>query len=170
VKVEIGGAGIFAVDRQIGRDLMEQEGFVVGEKAFVRAIVESLRAVGRLKLHIPIAIDGYKILTVQAERIAVRASKAWPFEIDRSMYVHWASSNPGGEPPARLLLQCTMRISRQRDCAAAISAEAAANVAKLLETGRNPRQTKISADLRVERPTHATPLGWLQVEQSPPDL
>src|SRR5882757_10815212 len=88
VKMEIGGAGIFAVNRQIGRDLMEQEGFVIGVKAFVRAVIERLRAIRRLKLHVPIAIDGYEILIIQAKRIAVRASKARPFEIDRSMYIH----------------------------------------------------------------------------------
>ena len=48
MKMEIGGAGIFAVDRQIGRDFMEQESFVVGVKAFVGAVVERLRAIGRL--------------------------------------------------------------------------------------------------------------------------
>jgi hypothetical protein len=71
---------------------MEQEGFVIGVKAFVRAIIESLRAICRFVFHIPVAIDGYEILTVQAERIAVRASKARPFEIDRSMNIH-------GHPP-----------------------------------------------------------------------
>jgi hypothetical protein len=37
---------------------------------------------------IPIAIDRHEILVVQAERIAVRASKARPFEINRGTYVH----------------------------------------------------------------------------------
>jgi hypothetical protein len=67
---------------------VEEEGFVVGMKAFVGAIIESLRAIRRLKLHIPIAIDGDKIPIIEAERIAVRAGKARPFEIDRSMDIH----------------------------------------------------------------------------------
>jgi hypothetical protein len=37
---------------------------------------------------IPIAIDRHEILGVQAEGIAVRASKARPFEVNRGMYVH----------------------------------------------------------------------------------
>ncbi len=48
VKMEIGGACIGAINRQICRNLVEQEGFVVRMKAFVRAIVEGLRAIGRL--------------------------------------------------------------------------------------------------------------------------
>jgi hypothetical protein len=96
--MEIGGAGIFAVNRQIGRDLMEEEGFVVGVKAFVGAIIESLRAIRRFVLHIPITINGYEILIIQAERIAVRASKARPFEIDRSMYVHGILQSRRGAP------------------------------------------------------------------------
>jgi hypothetical protein len=67
---------------------MEEEGFVVGVKAFVRAIVEGLRAIRRFKLDIPIAIDGYEILIIEVERIAVWASKARPFKIDRSMNIH----------------------------------------------------------------------------------
>jgi hypothetical protein len=134
---------------------MEQEGFVIGVKAFVGAIVERLRAIRRLKLHIPIAIDGYKILMIEAERIAVRARKAWPFEIDRGMHIH-DSLQSGQELPAQLLPQCIMRISRQPGCGAAIAADAAANAAKLLETGRNPGRTKIRADGWVEWPIHAT--------------
>jgi hypothetical protein len=57
-------------------------------KAFVRAIVEGLRAIGRFVRSIPIAIDRHEILVVQAERIAIRASKARPFEINRGMHVH----------------------------------------------------------------------------------
>jgi hypothetical protein len=37
---------------------------------------------------IPIAIDRHEILVVQAERIAARASKARPFELNRGMHVH----------------------------------------------------------------------------------
>jgi hypothetical protein len=148
---------------------MEQEGFVIGVKAFVRAIVESLRAIRRLVLHIPVAIDGYEILIIQAERIAVRASKARPFEIHRGMYIHGMLQSRRGAP-AQLLLRCTMRISRQPGCGAAIAADAAANAAKLLEIDRNSRRTKISADVRVERSTQRYSPGWLQVEQSPPEL
>src|SRR5262245_20271060 len=86
--MEIGGAGIGAVDRQICRDFVEQEGFVVRMKAFVRAIVEGLRAIGRLVRSIPIAINSHGILVVQAEGVAVRARKARPFWINRGMYVH----------------------------------------------------------------------------------
>ena len=86
--MEIGRACIGAVNRQICRNLVEEEGFVVRMKAFVRAIVEGLRTIGRLVLSIPIAIDSHEILDVQAEGIAVRASKARPFEINRGMYVH----------------------------------------------------------------------------------
>jgi hypothetical protein len=81
---------------------VEQEGFVIGVKAFVGAIIERLRAIGRLKLHIGIAIDGYEILIIQAERIAVRAGKAGPFEIDRSMYIHGILQSRRGGPGARL--------------------------------------------------------------------
>ena len=93
VKMEIGGAGIGAVNRQICRNLVEQEGFVVGLKAFVCAVVERLRAIGRLVRGIPVAIDGHEILVVQAEGIAVRAGKARPFEIDRGMHF-MTPSNP----------------------------------------------------------------------------
>jgi hypothetical protein len=56
-------------------------------KAFVGAIVEGLRAIGRLVQGIPIAIDRHEVRRVQAEGIAVRASKARPFEIN-GMYIH----------------------------------------------------------------------------------
>ena len=88
VKMEIGGAGIGTVDRQICRNLVEQEGFVVRMKAFVRAVIECLRAISRLVRSIPVAIDSHEILVVQAEGIAVRVSKARPFEIDRGMHIH----------------------------------------------------------------------------------
>src|SRR3984957_10748 len=88
VKMEIGGAGIGTVNRQICRNLVEQEGFVVRMKAFVRAVVECLRAISRLVRCIPVAIDSHEILVVQAEGIAVRVSKARPFEIDRGMHIH----------------------------------------------------------------------------------
>ena len=88
VKMEIGGAGIGQVNRQICRNLVEQEGFVVGVKAFVGAIVERLRAIRRLVRSIPVAIDRHEIPGVQAEGIAVRAGKARPFGIDRGMHVH----------------------------------------------------------------------------------
>ncbi len=42
VKMEIGGAGVGEVNRQICRNLVEQEGFVVRMEAFVRAIVEGV--------------------------------------------------------------------------------------------------------------------------------
>src|SRR5664279_3302018 len=88
VKMEIGRAGIGTVNRQICRNLVEQEGFVVGMKALVRTVIECLRAISRLVRSIPVAIDSHKILVVQAEGIAVRASKARPFEIDRGMHIH----------------------------------------------------------------------------------
>ena len=86
--MEIGRACVGAVDRQICRNLVEEESFVVRMKAFVRAIVEGLRAIGRFVRSIPIAIDRHEILVVQAERIAIRASEARPFEINRGMHVH----------------------------------------------------------------------------------
>ena len=76
MKMEIGGAGIGEVDRQICRDFVQQEGFVVGVKAFVGAVVEGLRAIGRLVLRILVAIDRDEICVVQAERRAVRAREA----------------------------------------------------------------------------------------------
>ena len=48
VKMEIGRAGIGEVNRQICRNLMQQEGFVVRMKSLVGATVEGLRAIGRL--------------------------------------------------------------------------------------------------------------------------
>ncbi len=112
VKVEIGGAGILAVDRQVSRDLVQQEGLVVGVEAFIGATVQRLRAIGRLVGRILVAIDGHEILMVEAERIAVGARQARPFEIDRSMHVHGILQSGGALGP--VLLRCTMRISRQR--------------------------------------------------------
>src|ERR1700754_1896653 len=86
--MEIGGARVGAIDRQICRDLVKEEGFVVGMKAFVRSIVEGLRAIGRLMRSVPIAINSHEIPVVQAKGIAVRARKARPFWIHRGMYVH----------------------------------------------------------------------------------
>ncbi len=76
MQMEIGGAGVGTVDRQIGRDLVQQEGFVVGVKAFVGAVVERLRTIRRLVLRIPVAVDGDEVLRVEAERRAVRVGEA----------------------------------------------------------------------------------------------
>src|SRR5215510_1973548 len=86
--MEIGRACIGAVNRQICRDFVEEEGFVVRMKAFVRSSIEGLRAIGRLVRSIPIAINRHEILVVKAEGIAVRARKARTFWINRGMYVH----------------------------------------------------------------------------------
>ena len=88
VKMEIGGAGIGQVNRQVCRDLVEEEGFVVGMKTFVGAIVQRLRPIRRLVHCIPVAIDRHEIPGVQAEGIAVRAGEAGRFGIDRGMHVH----------------------------------------------------------------------------------
>src|SRR3984957_377397 len=129
VKMEIGGARIGTVNRQICRNLVEQEGFVVRTKAFVRTVIERLRAISRLVRSIPVAIDGHEILAVLVKRIAVRVGQAKPFGIDR-----------GDRPPPNLSaaamagsqLHGTMRKSRQLRCSAAISTAAAANAPKLL--------------------------------------
>src|ERR1700723_2978876 len=76
MKMEIGGARIGTVNRQICRNLVEQEGFVVRMKAFVRPVIKCLRTISRLERSIPVAIDGHEILVVQVERIAVRVSEA----------------------------------------------------------------------------------------------
>ena len=86
--MEIGGARVREVDRKICCDFVQEEGFVVCAKACVRAIVESLRAISGLVLRIAVAIDGHEILSVQPERIAIRASETSRFDIDRSMDVH----------------------------------------------------------------------------------
>ena len=88
MQMEIGGAGVGTIDRQIGRDFVEQEGFVVGVEAFVGAVVEGLRPIRRLELRIPVAIDRHEILGVEAERRAVRVGEAGRLEIARSMHVH----------------------------------------------------------------------------------
>ncbi len=79
MKVKIGGACIREINRKIGRDLMEEEGFVVRMKAFVRAAVERLRAISWLVCRFLVAIDGHKTLSVQADGIAVRAREARRF-------------------------------------------------------------------------------------------
>jgi hypothetical protein len=78
---------------------MEQEGFVIRVETFVRAIVESLRAIGRCVSRIPLPIDGYEILIVQAQRVAVRASKSRPFKIGRGMYIHGILQPERGDWP-----------------------------------------------------------------------
>src|SRR5580698_10204066 len=83
VKMEIGGTRIGTVNRQICRNLVEQEGFVVRMKTFVRTVIECLRPISCLVCSIPVAIDRQEILVVQAEGIAGRVRKARPFEIDR---------------------------------------------------------------------------------------
>lgn len=88
MQVEIGGTCVGAVDRQVGRDFVEQEGLVVGVEAFVGAVVECLRAIGRLEFRIPVAVDGDEVLRVEAERRAVRMGEAGRPEIARSMHVH----------------------------------------------------------------------------------
>ncbi|MGY4506134.1 hypothetical protein ACVWYH_010091 [Bradyrhizobium sp. GM24.11] len=88
MQMEIGRAGVGAIDRQIGRDFVEQEGFVVGVKAFVGAVVERLRTIRRFELRIPVAIDRHKIPGVEAKRRAVRMGEAGRLEIARSMHVH----------------------------------------------------------------------------------
>src|ERR1700691_5526748 len=88
MKMEIGGARVGTVNRQICRNLVEQEGFVVRMKALVGTVIECLRAISRLVRSIPVAIDGDEILVVQMKRIAVRMSKAKPFGIDRGMHIH----------------------------------------------------------------------------------
>ncbi|CUU19550.1 hypothetical protein CDS [Bradyrhizobium sp.] len=47
--MEIGGAGVRAVDREVRRDFVQEEGFVVGVEALVRAVVEGLRPVRRFE-------------------------------------------------------------------------------------------------------------------------
>lgn len=88
MQMEVGGTGVGTVDRQIGRDFVEQEGFVVGVKAFVGAIVKGLRAIRRFELRIPVAIDCDEVLGVEAKRRAVRMGEAGRLEIARSMHVH----------------------------------------------------------------------------------
>lgn len=88
MQMEIGGTGVGTVDRQIGRDFVQQEGFVVGLKAFVGAIVERLRTIRRLELRIPVAIDCDEVLHVETKRRAIRMSQADRLEIARSMHVH----------------------------------------------------------------------------------
>src|ERR1700722_7801081 len=88
VKMEIGGTRIGKVNRQVLRNLVEQEGFVVRMKALVRTVIECLRAISRLVRSIPVAVDGHEILVVQVKRIAVRMSKAKPFGIDHGMHIH----------------------------------------------------------------------------------
>src|SRR5580692_692132 len=67
VKMEIGGTGTGKVNRQICRNLVEQEGFVVRVKAFVRTIIKCLRAISRLVPSIPVTIDGNEILVIQVK-------------------------------------------------------------------------------------------------------
>nr|WP_247554370.1 hypothetical protein [Bradyrhizobium sp. 138] len=88
MQMEVGRTGVGTVDRQIGRDFVEQEGFVIGVKALVGAIVEGLRAIRRLELRIPVAIDRDEVLRVEAKRRAVRMGEAGGLEIARSMHVH----------------------------------------------------------------------------------
>lgn len=88
MQMEVGRAGVFAINRQIGRDLMEEEGFVVGVKALIGAAIKCLRAIGRLVCRVLVPIDRYEIPMIQAERVAVRVLKPRPFEVDRSMYIH----------------------------------------------------------------------------------
>jgi hypothetical protein len=59
MEMEIRRSGVGAVDRQIGRDLVEQQGFVVRVEALVRAIVESLRAIGRLVFRV-VVVDRWR--------------------------------------------------------------------------------------------------------------
>src|ERR1700691_4577883 len=72
MKMEIGGARIGTVNRQICRNLVEQEGFVVRMKAFVRTVIERLRAIRRLVRRIPAASAGDEILVFQVQRSPVR--------------------------------------------------------------------------------------------------
>ena len=78
--MEIGGARIGQVNRQVCRNFVEEKGLVIGMKAFVRAIVERLRSICRLVRLIPVAIDRDKILGVQANGITIRAGKAGRLE------------------------------------------------------------------------------------------
>ncbi|MFK4539888.1 hypothetical protein ABIA00_008071 [Bradyrhizobium ottawaense] len=88
MQMEVGGTGVGTVDRQIGRDFVQQERLVVGVKAFIGAIVERLRTIRRLELRIPVAIDCDEVLGVEAERRAIRMGEAGRLEIARSMHVH----------------------------------------------------------------------------------
>ena len=60
------------------RDFVQQEGLVVGVEAFVGAVVEGLRTVGRLVLRIPVAIDRDEILRVEAEGISCVTTTCFP--------------------------------------------------------------------------------------------
>lgn len=88
MQMEISGAGVGPVDRQIGRDLVQEEGLVVGVKALIGAVVERLRPVRRLELRIPVAIDRHEILIVEAQPRAVRTGETGEIEISGSMHVH----------------------------------------------------------------------------------
>ena len=74
--VKIGGAGVRPVDGQIGAHLMQQQIFIVGVKTIIGAVVERLRAIGRLVLHVLLPVDGDECLFVEAERLAIRMDQA----------------------------------------------------------------------------------------------
>jgi hypothetical protein len=48
VKMEIGWPGIGPIDRQVCRNLVQQEGFIVLMKALVRSVIKCLRPISRL--------------------------------------------------------------------------------------------------------------------------
>ena len=64
MQVEIGGAGVLSINRQIGCYFVQKEGFIIGIKAIVGAAVERLRAICGLVLCIAVPIDRDKLLLV----------------------------------------------------------------------------------------------------------
>lgn len=88
VEMEIGRTCIRQINRQVGRNLVQQEGLVVGVEAFVCTIVERLRPIGCLIRGTAIAIDSHEVLVVQANGTAVRVSKTKPLLIKCGMNIH----------------------------------------------------------------------------------
>ena len=70
--MEIGRAGIRAIDRQVRRDFLEQERAGVGAQAFRRHVVESLGPEDCLVCRIPVAVDRHDVLPIEAKRFPVR--------------------------------------------------------------------------------------------------
>ena len=88
MQMEIRRARILAIDRKIGRDLVQQEGLVIGVEAIVGSVVERLRPIGRLVVRILLAIEGDELLPVQLERIAVGMKEASKMRRDPGVFVH----------------------------------------------------------------------------------